>query len=85
MKIAFTARFKKAWKELEQDEKNQAANLQFLKTDILNPASGVKEIKGTDNVWEARVNRFTSMTFQVRGDMVILRNIGRYDETLKKP
>ena len=34
---------------------------------------------------EARVSRLIMMTLQIEGEVIILRNIGRHDETLERP
>ena len=86
MKITRTARFKKAWKELNEEEKDIARKaLGNLATDLQYPALRVKKIQGVEHIWEARVSRSLRMTFGIKGDIIILRNIGRHDETLERP
>ena len=86
MKITRTARFKKAWKELDEEEKDLARKaLRNLATDLRYPALRVKKMQGVENIWEARASRSLRMTFQIEGNTVILRNIGRHDETLERP
>lgn len=86
MKITRTARFKKAWKELNKEEKDLARKaLRNLATDLRYPALRVRKMQGVEHVWEARVSRSLRMTFQIEGDTIILRNIGRHDETLERP
>ena len=86
MKITRTARFKKAWKELGEEEKNLACKaLRNLATDLRYPALRVKKMQGVENIWEARVSRSIRMTFQIMSDTIVLRNIGRHDETLERP
>ncbi len=86
MKIARTARFKRAWEQLTKGEKalawkaitNMAVNIRY-------PALRVKKIKGVRNIWEARVSHSLRMTFQIEGSTIILRNIGHHDDTLGRP
>ena len=86
MKIARTARFKRAWKQLNGEDKELAQKaLRNLATDMQYPALRVKKMKGVEHIWEARVSSSLRMTFQIQGDTVILRNIGRHDETLEQP
>jgi mRNA interferase RelE/StbE len=86
MKIALTVRFEKAWTELTQDEKDLSRKaLRNLTTDLHYPALRVKKMQGVEHIWEARVSRSIRMTFQIAGDTIILRNIGRHDETLYRP
>jgi len=86
MRTARTARFKKAWKQLNEEEKVQAQKaIKSLVIDIRYPALRTKKMKGTEYIWEARVSRSLRLTFQIEGDMILLRNIGRHDETLERP
>ena len=86
MKITRTTRFKRAWKELTEEEKNLARKaLRNLATDLRYPALRVKKMQGVEYIWEARVSRSLRMTFQIEGNTIVLRNIGRHDETLERP
>jgi len=86
VKIARTARFKKAWRELNHEERELARKaLRNLVTDLRYPALRVKRMKGVQRLWEARVSRSLRMTFEIEGDTLILRNIGRHEETLERP
>jgi mRNA interferase RelE/StbE len=86
VKLTRTARFKKAWKELNGEEKDLSRKaLRNLVTDIRYPSLRVKKMQGVTNIWEARVSLSIRLTFQITGDMLILRNIGRHDETLETP
>jgi len=86
VKITRTARFKKAWQELTQEEKALGRKaLRNLATDVRYPALRVKKMQGTEHIWEARVSRSLRMTFEIAGNTIILRNIGRHDETLEQP
>jgi mRNA-degrading endonuclease YafQ of YafQ-DinJ toxin-antitoxin module len=59
--------------------------LRNLAADLWYPALRVKKMQGVEHIWEARVSRSLRMTFQIEGDTIILRNIGRHDETLERP
>ena len=86
MKIARTARFKKAWKQLAKGEKSLARKaITNLASDIRYPALRVKKIKGVENIWEARASLSLRITFQIEGNTIILRNIGHHEETLGRP
>jgi len=86
VKVARTARFKKAWQRLAKGEKSLAQKaIGNLAGNIRYPALRVKKIKGTENIWEARVSYSLRITFQIEGDMIILRNIGRHNKTLERP
>ena len=85
MKIARTARFRKAWEQLTKEEKALARKaIANLAVNIRYPALRAKKIKGAGNIWEARVSYSLRMTFQIEGNTIILRNIGRHNETLER-
>jgi len=86
MKITRTARFKKAWQELSKEEKALGRKaLRNLAKDLRYPALRVKKMQGVEHIWEARVSSSLRMTFQIEGNRIVLRNIGRHDETLERP
>jgi hypothetical protein len=84
VRIGRTARFKKAWQELTQEEKESGRKaLRNMATDPGYPALRVRKMQGTGHIWEARVSRSLRVTFELKGDTLVLRNIGRHDETLE--
>jgi mRNA-degrading endonuclease YafQ of YafQ-DinJ toxin-antitoxin module len=86
VKITRTARFKKAWQELTEEEKALGRKaLRNLTTDLRYPALRVRKMQEVEHIWEARVSRSLRMTFELEGNRIILRNIGRHDETLERP
>ena len=86
MRIARTERFKAAYGELTASNQQQARKaIRLLREYPRHPGLRVKKIKGTEDIWEARASRSTRMTFEVHGDLIILRNIGEHDKTLAKP
>jgi mRNA-degrading endonuclease RelE of RelBE toxin-antitoxin system len=85
VKITRTARFKRAWKELTEEERELGRKaLRNLAIDLRYPGLRVKKMQGTENIWEARVSHSLRLTFEFEGDTIILRNIGRHDETLER-
>lgn len=86
VKITRTARFRRAWQELTEEEKELGRKaLRKLATDLGYPALRAKKMQGTGHIWEARVSRSLRVTFELEGDTLVLRNIGRHDETLERP
>ncbi len=86
MRVARTASFKRAWAQLNKEQKALARKaIENLIADMRYPALRVKKIKGTEHIWEARVSHSLRMTFQIEGEIIILRNIGQHDETLERP
>lgn len=86
MKLERTVRFKKAWQELNEIERELARKaLGNLVTDMRYPSLRVKRMQGAQSLWEARVSHSLRLTFEIQADTIILRNIGRHDETLGRP
>jgi len=86
VKIARTASFKKARQGLTEKEKALGRKaLRNLAADLQYPALRVKKMQGVEYIWEARVSSSLRMTFQIEGNRIVLRNIGRHDETLERP
>ena len=86
MKIARTSRFAKAWKELDEPQRELARKaLANLVGDLRYPSLRVRKVQGVEGIWEARVSRSLRLTFQIEADTIALRNIGSHDETLDKP
>lgn len=86
MRLARTERFKRAYQKLKLDDQALANKaIRFLATDTRHPSLRVKKIKGTENIWEARVSRSIRMTFEMHQDLIILRNVGQHDKALGKP
>jgi len=86
MNFISTSRFKKAYKALPKETKEQVKEtLRKLSASTRHPSLHVKKIKGTEDIWEARVSLDYRLTFQMVKDYFILRNIGHHDPTLKNP
>lgn len=86
MKIFAYERFQKSYRQLpifiqtkvDKQIKHLAENLRY-------PSLQVKRIKGTSGIWEARVDLSLRMTFEILGDTIVLRVVGKHDEVLKHP
>lgn len=86
MKFIESSRFKKAYKALPSESKEQVIKtLRLLATDIRYPSLHVKKIQSTKDIWAARVNLDCRLSFQIVKDYIILRNVGHHDSTLKNP
>ena len=86
MRIARSAKFDKAWKRLNDEEKALARKaIRNLAMDIRYPALRAKKIKGAGSIWEAMASRSLRVTFHIESDTIILRNIGRHDQTIERP
>jgi len=86
MQLLLTARFQRAYAALSLEEERQVQKaLRKMTSDLRYPGLGVKRIRGTKGIWEARASRTLRITFETEGESIILRNVGRHDETLGSP
>lgn len=86
MKLSRTERFKIAFRSLTaQDRKRVEKALRLMATDLRHPSLRVKKMEGTRNIFEARASRSLRITFQIESDVLLLRNVGAHDSTLKSP
>lgn len=86
MRNARAERFKAAYRELTPSNQQQAWKaIRLLLENPRHPGLMVKRIKGTEDIWEARVSRSTRMSFEIHGDLIVLRNIGEHDKTFARP
>jgi len=86
MQLLLTARFQRAYAALSPDDQKQVQKaLRMMSGDLRLPGLGVKRIRGTKGIWEARASRALRMTFETEGESIVLRNVGRHDEALGSP
>lgn len=46
--------------------------------DLKYPSLEVKKLKGTSSIWEARASKSLRITFNLKGNIIILRTIGEH-------
>jgi mRNA interferase RelE/StbE len=86
MKIARTDRFKKAWIALNVRERKLGKKaIELMLLDLHYPSLRIKKIQGTQDIYEARVSLHIRLTFKIDNDILVLRNIGKHDDTLVNP
>lgn len=89
MIIERTNKFKRSYKKMdEQSQKAINQALIMLAEDFSHPSLRVKKMKGYHNphVWEASGNMDLRITFEIRKpNIILLRNCGHHDETLRNP
>jgi mRNA-degrading endonuclease RelE of RelBE toxin-antitoxin system len=84
-KFIFLPRFKRNYKKLTEMSKERVNHaLIQMEQNLSHPSLGVKKIKGTKNIWEARASISLRITFNLKGDTIILRTVGEHD-VLKQP
>ena len=86
MDILLTEQFERAYGKLAEAAKGRVRKaLTLLGNNPRYPGLRVKKMQGTQNIWEARPSRRLRMTFEIRGEPIILHNVGEHDEALKRP
>lgn len=86
MKIKAYKSFKKAYKVLPQNIQDKVdKQIEILEANYLYPSLHTKKIKGTEGIWEVRIDIHYRMTFEIIGDTIYLRTVGNHDEVLKNP
>jgi mRNA interferase RelE/StbE len=87
LRLTRTERFKKSVLELDQRTRDKLKKqLRYLLSDPRHPSLHVKKIKGTQSIFEARVNDSYRFTFDFGEDQeVILRVVRKHNSALKKP
>ncbi|SFG83294.1 hypothetical protein SAMN05660649_02854 [Desulfotomaculum arcticum] len=81
-----TERFKRAYKKLDVNQKDAIKKaLKLISDNINHPSLRVKRVQGTKDIWEASATMSLRITFLWESEIVILRNCGEHDKTLKNP
>ncbi len=85
MKIRTTSRFDGDYFDLPESIKEQTdKQLSLFLDNPHHPSLRVKKIKGSPNIWEGRITKNYRFTFQIAGEIYILRRIGTHN-ILKTP
>ena len=85
MEIRPSPQFVKDYQNLPPPiRKRTEKKLRILLESPQHPSLGLKKIKGFPDIWEGRVTKNYRFTFQIRGDIYILRKVGTHD-ILKRP
>jgi mRNA-degrading endonuclease RelE of RelBE toxin-antitoxin system len=85
MKIRTTSRFDGDYDDLPEPIKEQTdKQLSLFLDNPHHPSLRVKKIKGSPNIWEGRITKNYRFTFQIAGEIHILRRIGTH-KILKTP
>jgi len=85
MRIERTKRFKQDYQVLPaRIQKKVDKQLKLLAQDFHYPSLHTKKVKGTEDIWEAWVDKKHRLTFSIRGRVIYLRKVGRH-EILERP
>jgi mRNA-degrading endonuclease RelE of RelBE toxin-antitoxin system len=86
MRYQATRRFERTFSDLpDEDAERVRKALRLLAENPRHPSLQAKRIQGTEGIWEARAGLAIRLTYETRSDLIILRNVGLHDATLKKP
>jgi len=86
MTIQRTARFYKAYLTLPSSIRDKIDRaILLLDENWHHPGLRARKLSGYRGIFYARVDRDHRLTYERRGDVLVLRNVGRHDETLKNP
>ncbi len=86
MKIKAYHRFRKSYQQLPENIRKKAdKQISLLAKDFHHPSLHTKKIKGTQGIWEMRIDISYRATFEVIDDTIFLRVVGNHDEVLKNP
>jgi hypothetical protein len=86
MPLEYTERFKSQYARLPQAIRLKVdKSLKLLEADFRHPGLRSHPIDGAPGIFEAYVDRRYRMTYERRGDTLIMRNVDNHDECLRKP
>jgi mRNA-degrading endonuclease RelE of RelBE toxin-antitoxin system len=86
MPLELTDRFVRAYERLPKHIRTKVQKaLRLLEADFRHPGLRAKRMQGTGGIYEARVDQKYRLTYQRRGDWLIVRNVGPHDDVLDNP
>ena len=85
MRIQTTAPFERDFQALPVSVQRRAAKqFQLLLDNPRHPSLRIKKMADPRDIWEGRVSRDYRFTFQIIGDIYLMRRIGTHD-VLRRP
>ena len=79
MTLRFLKTFVKDYHRLPQRIQQKTDRcLKLLARDLRHPGVKARKMSGVGDIWEGRINGAYRFTFQITGDMIILRRIGTH-------
>jgi mRNA interferase RelE/StbE len=86
MPIELSNSFVRAYDRLPPEAQERVdRTLRLLDEDWRHPSLRAKRLSGHRDIFYARVDRNHRITYERHGDVLLLRNVGRHDGTLKNP
>jgi mRNA interferase RelE/StbE len=85
MRLLFTKTFVRDYRRLPEATQNTVdKQLELLLSNPQHPSLNTKKMNDPRGIWEARVTAGYRFTFQIEGDIYVLRKVGTH-AILKKP
>jgi mRNA-degrading endonuclease RelE of RelBE toxin-antitoxin system len=85
MKLSFTKTFIRDYRKLPPElQETVDKQLELLLSNQRHPSLNIKKMNDPRNIWEGRATASYHFTFQIEGNVYILRRVGAHD-TLKNP
>lgn len=85
MRLLPTEQFRRGYIRLPAEIQNQVdQKLQRFLSSPRHPSLQIKKMQGMKGIWELRVTQGYRVTFQIEGDLYVLRRVGSHD-ILRKP
>lgn len=85
MRLLFTKNFVRDYRRLPEAIQNTVdKQLELLLSNPQHPSLSIKKMNDPRGIWEGRVTAAYRLTFQIEGDIYVLRKVGTH-AILKKP
>lgn len=85
MKLSFTKHFIRDYRNLPHNiQESVDKQLELLLNDQRHPSLNIKKMNDPRNIWEGRVTASYRFTFNIKGEVYIMRRVGTHD-ILKSP
>ena len=85
MKPTFTKPFIKQYRKLpKRIQEKTDEQIALLLEDPKHPSLGIKKVEGPNDIGEGRITKNYRFTFQIKGEVYILRKVAAHD-VLKNP
>ena len=86
MPVRRSKRFNRVFRKLPPHVQAKVLKaLRLLDADFRHPSLRARRVQGTPDIYEARVDHKHRMTYQRRGDVLLMRNVGAHNDVLGKP
>ena len=86
MPLILTERFVRAYADLPVNvQKRVDKALRLLESNFRHPGLQTHQVEGSRGIYEARVDLKHRLTYERRGNDLVLRMVGGHEETLKNP